>query len=45
MASGLCSLVKIVGLMKTGIIPRTINTEPVDTTLEGVKDGKIIVSS
>lgn len=45
MCSGLCSLVKVVGLMKTGIIPRTINTEPVDTSLEGVKDGKIIVRS
>lgn len=43
MVSGLSSLIKVLGVMKTGIIPPTINVEPIDTSLKGIKDGKIAV--
>lgn len=41
--SGLCGILKILAAIRTGIIPATINSEPIDTTLDGVKDGRIKV--
>lgn len=41
--SGLCGLLKVLATIRTGIIPATINSDPVDTTLDGIQDGRIKV--
>lgn len=43
-SAGLCSLLKILAIVRTGIIPKNINSEPVDTTLPGIKNGTLQVS-
>lgn len=43
-SSGLISLLKILAVIKTGIIPANIYAESIDYTLEGLKDGRLKVS-
>lgn len=42
--SGLCALLKSLAVIRTGIIPRSLYSGSLDTTLPGIKDGKLIVS-
>ncbi|KAJ8916588.1 hypothetical protein NQ315_000232 [Exocentrus adspersus] len=42
-SSGLCSISKALLVMETGIIPANLHTDPLDTELPGIKDGKIKV--
>lgn len=44
-SSGLCAILKVLGILRTGIIPGNLNSEPIDNTLPGIRDGKLKVSS
>lgn len=43
LCAGLCAIAKIVAVLRTGVIPGNIHTDPIDMTLEGVKDGTLKV--
>lgn len=43
-ASGLCSVSKVLIAMEAGVIPANLHVEPLDTDLPGIKDGKIKVN-
>lgn len=45
LSSGLCSVVKALTAMQTGIIPANLHYFPLDTTLPGLNDGKLEVST
>ncbi|KAJ8964696.1 hypothetical protein NQ317_001270 [Molorchus minor] len=40
-SSGLCSLSKILIAMESGTVPANLHTDPLDTELPGIKEGKI----
>ncbi|XP_057651186.1 fatty acid synthase-like isoform X1 [Diorhabda carinulata] len=42
-SSGLCSLLKVIIAMETGIIPANLHTETLDKTLPGIKEDKLVV--
>lgn len=43
-SAGLTSILKVLAVLRTGIIPANLNSDPIDTTLPGIKDGKLKVS-
>lgn len=43
-ASGINSLVKIIAVIETGIIPANLHVDPLDTTLPGIVNNKLQVS-
>lgn len=40
----MCSIAKVLGIFHTEIIPATINTEPIDMSIPGIRDEKLLVS-
>lgn len=42
--AGLCSLLKAIVILRTGVVPGNLHSEPLDTTLPGIKEGKLRVS-
>lgn len=44
-SAGLCSVLKGVTLVHTGTIPATLLHSPLDTSLPGLKEGKLKVCS
>lgn len=43
-SSGLSSILKVVATMRTDVIPANINSDPIDYTLDGIKDENLTVS-
>ncbi|KAJ8915050.1 hypothetical protein NQ315_016025, partial [Exocentrus adspersus] len=42
-AASFCSISKLIIAMETGVIPANLHVDPIDTTLPGIKEGKIKV--